>query len=152
LRLLIDDILVSNSGSIGKTAVVRSKSSPLVASKSVIVIRPKEGLFSGYLSSLLQSEPYQTWLTGHARGATVQHLSVRTLSHLVIPVPNLQLQQRVATACESRRADALALLLEFITGTRRDPVTEWLESDPAVRAILQPDLEENPAQLRTLLE
>lgn len=136
LRLQKGDILASTSGSIGKIAVVPATPSPLVASKSVVVIRPLEGILPGYLAALLQSESYQGWLAGHARGSTIQHLSVRTLRHLQVPVPSIQLQERVATICEGRRGDALSILVELITGNVRDPIVEWLESSDAVKTIL----------------
>jgi type I restriction enzyme M protein len=136
LRLQKGDILASTSGSIGKIAVVPATATPLVASKSVVVIRPQEGILPGYLAALLQSESYQGWLAGHARGSTIQHLSVRTLRHLQVPVPSIQLQERVATICEGRRGDALTVLVELITGNLRDPIVEWLDSSEAVKAIL----------------
>ena len=136
LRLQKGDILASTSGSIGKIAVVPATPSPLVASKSVVVIRPQEGILPGYLAALLQSESYQGWLAGHARGSTIQHLSVRTLRHLQVPIPSIQLQERVATICEGRRGDALTVLVELITGNVRDPIVEWLDSSEAVKAIL----------------
>jgi type I restriction enzyme M protein len=136
LRLQKGDILASTSGSIGKIAVVPATAAPLVASKSVVVIRPQEGILPGYLAALLQSESYQGWLAGHARGSTIQHLSVRTLRHLPVPVPSIQLQERVATICEGRRGDALTVLVELITGNVRDPIVEWLDSSEAVKAVL----------------
>lgn len=150
LRLHAGDILTSTSGSIGKIAVVRSTPAPIVASKSVVIIRPKQGVSSSYLSALLESESYQSWLTGHARGSTIQHLSVRTLRHLPVAIPNIQLQQRVGSVCEGRRSEALSVLLEIITGTRRDPVVEWLESAEPVRSILEqrPDGQTDPLTVR----
>jgi type I restriction enzyme M protein len=133
LRLRSGDILTSTSGTIGKVAVVQSPPSPIFASKSVVVIRPKEGVSPGYLMRLMQSKSYQVWLTGHARGSTIQHLSVRTLRHLPIPLPALQLQQRIS---EAFAGDVLMFLVDTITGRRRDPVVDWLESAEPVKAVL----------------
>lgn len=152
LRLQKGDILASTSGSIGKIAVVPATASPLVASKSVVVIRPQDGILPGYLAALLQSESYQGWLSGHARGSTIQHLSVRTLRHLQVPVPSIQLQERVATICEGRRGDALTVLVELITGNIRDPIVEWLDSSEAVKALLNYKPHEGISQSLSLLE
>jgi type I restriction enzyme M protein len=130
------DILATTSGSIGKIALVRATPTPLVASKSVVIIRPKEGVSSGYLSALLQSDSCRSWLIGHAQGSTIQHLSVRTLRQLPVAVPDLPIQERVGLVFEGRRGEALSILLEILTGSRPDPVAEWLESDEAVKAIL----------------
>lgn len=152
LRLQKGDILASTSGSIGKIAIVPSTTAPLVASKSVVVIRPNEGILPGYLAALLQSESYQGWLAGHSRGSTIQHLSVRTLRHLQVPVPSIQLQERVATICEGRRGDALSVLVELITGNVRDPIIEWLDSSEAVKAILDQKGAGKSSQHAMLLE
>lgn len=152
LRLQKGDILASTSGSIGKIAVVPATPAPLVASKSVVVIRPQEGILPSYLAALLQSESYQGWLAGHARGSTIQHLSVRTLRHLQIPVPGIQLQERVATICEGRRGDALTVLVELITGNVRDPIVEWFGSSEAVKAVLDQKGAGKSSQPTMLLE
>ena len=95
--LRLGDILLTASGTIGKLGVVSEQSGTVgaVAAKNLIVIRPKERISPQFLKNLLASDTYQDWLHGHARGATIQHLSRRTLRDLPVPVPQVAIQERV---------------------------------------------------------
>ena len=77
-RLRLGDILLTASGTIGKLGIVSEQSGTVgaVAAKNLIVIRPKKKISPQFLKNLLDSDTYQEWLRGHARGATIQHLSV----------------------------------------------------------------------------
>ncbi len=115
-RIRTNDLLITASGTIGKLALFTGdeKNLECVPAKSVILIRPSSGILPEYLFTLLKSEVYQKWFLGNARGATIQHLSVRTLRHMSIPVPELQIQDRIAREWKKNAADdPLALLLEF---------------------------------------
>ncbi len=95
--LRLGDILLTASGTIGKLGIVSEQSGTVdaVAAKNLIVIRPKEQISPQFLKSILASDTYQEWLRGHARGATIQHLSGRTLQNLPVPVPPVAIQERV---------------------------------------------------------
>ena len=95
--LRLGDILLTASGTIGKLGIVSEQSGAVgaVAAKNLIVIRPKERISPQFLKNLLASDTYQDWLQGHARGATIQHLSGRTLRDLPVPVPQVAIQERV---------------------------------------------------------
>jgi type I restriction enzyme M protein len=123
------DVVVSTSGSIGKVAIVPDdwKHEKLAAAKSVAVIRPKEAVSGAYLAAILRSDSYQDWLRGHARGSTIQHLTVRTLRYLQIPVPELPAQERVATMCERTAGDALTVLANVLSA-KDDDILIWLEA------------------------
>lgn len=96
-RLRLGDILLTASGTIGKLGIVSEQSGTVdaVAAKNLIVIRPKKKISPQFLKNLLASDTYQEWLRGHARGATIQHLSGRTLRNLPVPVPQIPIQERV---------------------------------------------------------
>ena len=95
--LRLGDILLTASGTIGKLGIVSEQSGTVgaVAAKNLIVIRPNEQISPQFLKNLLASDTYQEWLRGHARGATIQHLSGRTLRNLPVPVPQIPIQERV---------------------------------------------------------
>jgi type I restriction enzyme M protein len=106
-----NDVLLTATGSIGRAAVYRPKAEQgAVAAKSIIVIRPREMVSAAYLMALLDSSTYQQWLTGTARGATIQNLSVRAVRHLPVPVPPLPQQEQVATQWSKEGGDVLDLL------------------------------------------
>ena len=126
-RLRAGDVLLTTSGTIGKLTAVSEPAGTVgaVAAKSLVVIRPRERISSPFLKSLLASEVYQEWFRGHARGATVQDLSVRTLRHLPVPVPPVPVQERVVKRVSQEGDDPSAALL-YILMDDREPVISWL--------------------------
>ena len=60
-RLQVGDLLLSTSGTIGKLAVITepARHSGIVASKNITVIRPRRGISTEYLKSVLASDTYQ---------------------------------------------------------------------------------------------
>ena len=133
------DILLTVSGTIGKLGVVSESAGTVgsVAAKSMAVIRPRKQISPQFLASLLASPVYQEWIRGHAHGATIQHLSVRTLAHLRIPVPEVPIQERVVQQVGVERDGPLAVLARILTGESEDPVVNWLETSSDVRKLRQ---------------
>ena len=126
-RLLAGDILLSLSGAIGALKIVPRTGGTVgaVADRRLAVIRPGERISSLFLVSFLASEAYQNWLRGHARGASVQDLSVRTLGHLPLPVPPVAVQERVVERVTQERDDPSAALLHILMDDR-EPIISWL--------------------------
>ncbi|MXX40866.1 MAG: N-6 DNA methylase [Gemmatimonadetes bacterium] len=127
-RLRAGDILLTTSGTIGKLAVVSESTGTVgaVAAKSLVVIRPKEQLSSQFLKSLLASDAYQEWLRVHARGATIQHLSVQTLRHLPVLVPQVPIQERVVKQVDEEGNDPFAVLVHILMSDSEEPIVSWL--------------------------
>ena len=101
---------------------------PLVPTSSVAVLRARGGVTPQYLAALLQSPVYRSWLSGHARGAAVQRLTLRTLRRLRIPVPPVPVQEAVLAERPRARGDAMAVLARLLSGVANDPVAVWLET------------------------
>jgi len=135
----VGDVLVTASGTIGKVGLVGDAAVGQVPAKSIVTIRTKAGILPEFLHALLQSECYQRWLTGHARGATVQHLSLTPLRNLAIPVPSVQVQEKLVRLWRKQGGDASALLLRVLTAADADPLILWLESAPEVIALIRGD-------------
>ncbi len=128
--LKADDILLSTSGTIGKIGIVSPEdiSEQCLAAKSLVLIRPDESILPQYLFSLLRSETYRKWMTGRARGSTIQHLSIRTLRHLPIPVPALPLQERLIKEWRERKEpDPLSVFLEIVSRKDNHLFEEFIE-------------------------
>ena len=140
-RLRAGDILLTISGTIGKLAIVSEPTGTLdsVAAKSLVVIRPKEHISSQFLKSLLVSDAYQEWIRGHARGATIQHLSVRTLRHLPVLVPQVPIQEHVVKQMDEEGDDPFAALVHILTGDSEEPVVSWLMGSPDVQELRRSD-------------
>ena len=101
---------------------------PLVPASGVAVLRARGGVTPQYLAALLQSPVYRSWLSGHARGAAVQRLTLRTLRRLRIPVPPVPVQEAVLAERPRARGDAMAVLARLLSGVANDPVAVWLET------------------------
>ena len=136
-RLRVGDILLTTSGTIGKLAVVSEPAGTVgaVAAKSLVVIRPGEQISSQFLKSLLASDAYQEWLRGHARGATIQHLSVKTLRHLPVFVPQVPIQERVVKQVVEEGNDPFAVLVHILMSDSEEPVVSWLMGSPDVQEL-----------------
>ena len=153
------DIVVTTSGTVGKVAFfpvllagfdledvsasascmsdLRSKvaglSMPMVITKGVAVLRARGHVTPEYLAALLRSPAYRSWLSGNARGTTIQHLTLRTLRRLPIPVPPVPVQKAVLDELSGLRGDAMAVLARLLSGASNDPVTVWLETPLVAR-------------------
>lgn len=117
------DLLISKTGTIGKVALVRPEdtinpkdtTNQLIASQSLVIIRPYVRILPEYLYALLRSTSYQQWMEGHARGAKIQHLSIEALKHLPLPVPDIHIQDRVVKELKQRQnTDVMAVLADIV--------------------------------------
>ena len=127
------DVLLSVSGTIGKTGIVSetSDASAAVAAKGLVVIRPGPRMSPPFLRCLLASGSYQDWLHGHARGAVIQHLSIQTLRRLPVPVPELATQERLLRHVTAHDDDALSRFKRVLNEEGWDPIDAWLHGpDP----------------------
>lgn len=134
-RLRVGDVLLSVAGTVGKTGVV-SESSNLVgalAARGLAVIRPGPQVSPLFLRRLLASETYQNWLHGHARGASIQHLSVKAIRRLPVPVPRLSIQERLLRHVSTRDSDVLSRF-RHILGDGSYAIDVWLHGSH-VRAL-----------------
>ena len=124
------DVVVTTSGTVGRVALLSDPPAMLgwVAARSLAVIRVREGLTPGFLAALLRSPAYQNWLSGHAHGTTIKHLSIRVLRELPIPVPSAPVQDAVLGELGGGRGDALSVLARLLAGRERSPIAAWLET------------------------
>lgn len=131
------DIVVTKSGTIGKVGLISDAPGTVraIATQGLVVIRPKEGITAQYLAEILRSPAYHSWLKGHSRGATIQHLSMEALKNLKVPVPPIQMQNRLWQVTHGRISDALSALIRIVIGASDDPVLNWLEQSKTIRAI-----------------
>ena len=112
---------------------VASQRMPMVITNGVAVLRAQAGVTPQYLAALLRSPAYRSWLLGRARGTTIQHLSIRALRGLRIPVPPIPVQGAVLDELSGLRGDAMAVLARLLSGATNDPITIWLETPLVAR-------------------
>lgn len=134
------DVLLATSGAVGALAVVSEKAGNLdaVAAGSVTVIRPGKLVSPAFLKSVLASDAYQEWMRGHARGATVEHLSAQTLRSLLVPAPRVSVQEQLLKQMVDEREDPFAALVRILAGHSEDPVVSWLNGSPELWKLRRP--------------
>lgn len=144
--LLPGDVLVSKSGTIGKTALVRNGAVGAIAANGLYVLRAdQERLDAGFLLAYLASPACQNWLAAQSRGAVIQHLNRAVLDGLPVPLPPLQMQARAAAQFREFGTDALAFLSQATGSSESDRLAAWLaELDGKVPKFLG-GLDDTPA-------
>ncbi len=155
------DIVVTMSGAVGKVALFPTTSiqieavpgfaptdgskgfiahglvplTPVVAARSLAVARAGERIEPQFLTELLRSAVYRNWLSGHARGTAIQHLPIRTLRKLPVPVPPLEVQYTVCDELTRSGGDAMAVLVRLLSRAANEPVAVWLETPAVARLV-----------------
>jgi type I restriction enzyme M protein len=127
-RLRAGDVLVSKSGTIGKTGVVRNGAVGGIASGGFIVLRPDTSQIDPhFLAAYLQSSDCQQWLKSKSSGSVISGLQKHFIETLPVPLPPLQIQHRVATDVREQQVDALKQLQSIISQRDSDPLSIWLD-------------------------
>lgn len=86
LKLKLNQILITRSGTIGKVAIVPSHWEKWVASEDVIRINPVDENMAGYIFSFLSSEFGQTVIKALSFGAVQDHIDPKQLERVAIPL------------------------------------------------------------------
>ena len=135
IKMEVETESIPNPGSNGVAAKVRclvfpvaGRLMPVVATRSLAVVRAGERVEPRFLAEMLRSPVYRNWLSGHARGTAIQHLPVRTLRKLPVPVPPLEVQYTVLDELAGSGGDAMAVLVRLRSRAANEPVAVWLET------------------------
>ena len=125
--LLAGDILVSKSGTIGKTAIVRKDTARAIAGNGLYVLRSdQKRLDPAFLEAYLASPACQDWLAARSSGTTIQHLKRELLELLPVPLPPLPLQARAAAQYRDQGTDILSFLTQVTGRGKSDRLALWL--------------------------
>ena len=126
------DLLVPMTDNVGSIFLVEENEHEheyeVMADETIAFVRVDEGIVKPrFLAALLRSPAYWFWLSGHATGSTIRHLSIPVLRALKVPVPPVSVQDAVLKELGELRGDALAVLFRLYSGIARHPATLWLE-------------------------
>jgi type I restriction enzyme M protein len=128
-RILTGDILLSKSGTIGKTGIVGQQANGAVLSSGLFAIRVLEGMVTpAYLLAYLESSDCKAWLDANSRGSSVRHLTKKAIEELPIPVPSIQVQNRIVSDFGEFGLDAIENLAGHQTGGVGVSILNHLES------------------------
>jgi type I restriction enzyme M protein len=128
-KLRAGDVLLSKSGTIGKAGIVRNGAVGAIASSGFFVLRGEDGVLDPhYLLAYLQSAEVNSWMDDHARGSAARHLSSSVVNSLPVPIPPLQIQQRVGEECRKFGVDGLTYLAELVSEDHSDSLPSQMNN------------------------
>ncbi|MCR4299514.1 MAG: N-6 DNA methylase, partial [Gallionella sp.] len=126
-KLRAGDVLLSKSGTIGKSGVVRNGAVAAVAANGLFVLRPDpDRMDPHFLAAYLDSSECRAWLDDMASGAILRHLSKQVFENLPVPLPPLHIQHRVVEQYREHHIDVLAYLAQLMTEGEDDPIAKWI--------------------------
>jgi type I restriction enzyme S subunit len=86
-----NDMVVSTSGTLGRTAIVREAHLPLLLNTSVIRFRPTDGTSYPFMYQFLQSEYFYTELIAHASGSVQLNFGPSHLKRINMIIPSKEM-------------------------------------------------------------
>lgn len=135
LRLRRGDLLICEGGEPGRCAIWKSEMQEMYFQKALHRVRPCSAVIPEFLALNLQVDCQNGVLEKLFTGATIKHLTGRSLRQYAIPIPPLREQQRIITEVERLlgMVDRLEEQLRSADGLSRDL------SDAVVHEILTLD-------------
>ena len=95
-EVLPGDILMSCSGTMGKTSIVPTNCVKGIINQALLKLTAKRGINNHFLKSFMDSQWFQNGLKKQTAGGAIQNVaSVSVLKELIVPVPSLSEQQRI---------------------------------------------------------
>ncbi len=145
--LRANDVLLTKSGTIGKSALVRPGAADFVAGRGLYVLRvDQQRLHPGFLLAYLASRACKQWLAAQSRGAVIQHLNRAVLERLPVLLPPLPHQARAAARFREFGTDVFAYLTDALdTGEEDRLIARLAELDAKV-----PSFGNEPTELPAL--
>jgi type I restriction enzyme, S subunit len=134
------DVVFSRVGRVGSCFLVEEHQAGWVISGQLLRIRlPAEEIQGRYLIHALRSKPAQDAITGASVGTTRTSINTHILESLVIPVPPLAEQRRIAEVLDTADAaiqatdSLIAKLKQMKAGLLHDLLTRGLDADGNLR-------------------
>jgi restriction endonuclease S subunit len=101
LILRSGDVLFPNRGTRTTAATYRGEKGATIAGLQFFIIRPDERiLYPEYLATFLRSEPMAKYFAGKRKGTYVQIIERKDLADIQIPLPSMDVQQRIVAVAE----------------------------------------------------
>lgn len=100
-KLLANDVLISATGTIGNTALVREAPKEWNIKEGVYAITPNQDLIRPlYLLNWFHSSEAIRQLNSASEGGTVKSVSMKKMEKVVVPVPSLEEQDKLVELLE----------------------------------------------------
>lgn len=126
LRLQRGDLLICEGGEPGRCAIWNERVPEMYFQKALHRVRPCTAILPEYLALNLQIDCQNNVLAGLFTGATIKHLTGRSLSQYPVPIPPLAEQRRIVAKVEQLMA--LVDWLETQLATSRVTTEKLMEA------------------------
>lgn len=104
-KLKINDILFSIAGALGRTAIVTSSVLPANINQALAIIRiSDDGINLKYIQLALKSKHVYNQFQKQKQGVAQLNLSLKNIADLIIPLPPLNEQKKIADILDKARA------------------------------------------------
>ena len=104
-HLKTGDVLFTNRGEIGKSAVVDSRFDDANLNSQIAYFRCSDQVLNWYLYYALQSSNIQNHVTNSQTGAALQQFTIRQIVSLKIPLPPIAEQYAIVAKLDALRAE-----------------------------------------------
>ena len=95
------DVLVTGGGTIGIPYVVSDDEPLYVKDADIIDIKRCDRLDSRYLYHYFLSSSFRKYLSNISHGATISHYTISQVKETPVPVPNIEIQKRIARVLDN---------------------------------------------------
>ncbi|MEQ1842803.1 MAG: restriction endonuclease subunit S, partial [Verrucomicrobiales bacterium] len=114
-RLVPGDLLICEGGEPGRCAIWFDPTREMYFQKAIHRVRPRPGILASYLAICLQVDSKNGVLVKLFTGATIKHLTGRSLREYTIPLPPLAEQKRIVA-----KVDELMTLCDRLEAQQRE--------------------------------
>jgi type I restriction enzyme S subunit len=112
----VDDVLVCNIGTIGKSLRILKADKFLIAWNLFLIKLDKTKLYSQYFAHYLNHLSDKNYFDKFLTGGTVKFINKKTMGNIEVPLPPLDVQQKIASildAADTLRQKDKALLAKY---------------------------------------
>ncbi|GAA4049082.1 restriction endonuclease subunit S [Nonomuraea soli] len=111
-QLEVGDIVLGRKGEVDKSALVSEAEAGYICGSDSMLLRPSEDVDPSYLWWFFQSPESHSQLEQWSVGSTVAGLNQTTISRIVLPLPSVVEQRRIAQHLDEQIAKTDALIAE----------------------------------------